>query len=153
MDSWLAVERELEQRGAAAPAEQKSGGGASGGQGLVVVSFAHAWNPGALFSALAVEQLRSGPDISFARVFIVDPDVDRVAMHQHGATEGNQPLDVVATPAFAFFWKGKVMTVRRPDWDDDVKFVGALDTEKILDMIRHARETAYNNEMLIHVDF
>ena len=132
--------------------EQKSGG-VGGGSGLIVACFAHAWNPGAVFTALAMEQLRSGSDISFAQAFIIDPDVDRVAMHEHGAKEGNQPLDVVASPAFAFFWQGKIMTVRRPDWDDDVKFVGPLDSDKLLDMIRHARETAYSSEMLIHVDF
>ena len=154
-DSWQQVEEELGAgagagAGASGVPEQKTGGGGGArGSTLVVVCFAHAWNPGAVFTALAMEQLRSGPDISFARAFIIDPDVDRVAMHEYGAKEGNQPLDVVGSPAFAFFWRGKIMTVRRPDWDDDVKFVGPLDGDKLLDMIRHARETAYGNEMLI----
>ena len=133
-DTWQQVEAELACAGAGGAgalggggsvSEQKSGGGSGGGAGagLVVACFAHAWNPGAVFTALAMEQLRSGPDISFSQAFIIDPDVDRVAMHEHGAKEGNQPLDVVASPAFAFFWQGKIMTVRRPDWDDDVHVI------------------------------
>ena len=70
-DTWQQVEAELACAGAGGAgawggggsvSEQKSGGGSGGGAGagLVVACFAHAWNPGAVFTALAMEQLRSG---------------------------------------------------------------------------------------------
>jgi hypothetical protein len=30
-------------------------------------------------------------------------------------------LSIHATPAIQFYWNGKVLTIRRPNWDDDNK--------------------------------
>ena len=48
-------------------------------------------------------------------------------------------LGVVATPALFFYFDGERLRVRRPEREDDDKFVGAATQEQLLEVIRHAR--------------
>ena len=68
---------------------------------------------------------------AFASVFIVDAMADRDAAHEHG---------VLCTPAILFFWDGLQAGVRRPGWEDDDKFSGAASLERLVEIIRHARD-------------
>lgn len=83
-----------------------------GGTRLVVVVFAHRWNPAALHVATLFDKLRLLPDYTYAQIFVVDADREREVCWEHG---------VHTTPALVLFWDGDAMEVRRPGWDDDRK--------------------------------
>ena len=106
--------------------------GASGGHRLVVVAFIDRWAPPAYSTAAALEAVRASGDVTaFASVFIVDASVESTAAHEAG---------VLSTPALLFYWDGIQASVRRPAWEDDWKFSGAAPAERLVEMIRHARD-------------
>ena len=56
-------------------------------------------------------------------------------MHNRYAT-----MNIMAsTPALFFYLDGEPMLVRRPGWEDDRKYRGALVAAQLLEIIRHAR--------------
>ena len=99
---------------------------------LVVVALVDLWAPPALALARALEALRAGGDVTYAQILIVDAGADKAAAWE---------LGVVATPALFFYFDGERLRVRRPDREDDDKFVGAATQEQLLEVIRHARAT------------
>ena len=106
--------------------------GASGGHRLVVVAFIDRWAPPAYSTAAALEAVRASGDVTaFASVFIIDASVESTAAHEAG---------VLSTPALLFYWDGIQASVRRPAWEDDWKFSGAAPAERLVEMIRHARD-------------
>ena len=82
--------------------------------------------------------------ITFANVFIVDADIERSCCTK---------LGIHCTPALLFLWNGKPLTVRRPNWDDDVKFCGSISAENLLDLIRYAQDTGITKRRFLNVDF
>ena len=63
-------------------------GGASSGHRLVVVAFIDRWAPHAYATAMALDALRTGGDIAFASIFIIDALADRDAAHDAGVLTG-----------------------------------------------------------------
>ena len=99
---------------------------------LVVVAFLDRWSPPALATATALEAVRNSGDVNaFAHIFLVDATTERDAAWDGG---------VVVTPALQFYWNGELALVRRPGWEDDNKFVGAAAPDKLVEIIRHARD-------------
>ena len=116
----------------AAAAAHQAASGAGGGQHLVVVAFVDRWAPPAYATAVALDALRSSGAVSaFASIFIVDATAERDAAHDAG---------VLATPALLFYWDGVQASVRRPAWDDDDKYTGAAPADRLVEIIRHARD-------------
>ena len=97
---------------------------------LVVVALVDLWAPPALALARALEALRAGGDVTYAQILIVDAGADKAAAWE---------LGVVATPALFFYFDGERLRVRRPEREDDDKFVGAATQEQLLEVIRHTR--------------
>lgn len=99
---------------------------------LAVVLFADEWAPPALATAAALEAVRSGGDVQgFAQLFLVDASEERDHTWEAG---------VVTTPALTFYWDGEPVLVTRPDWEDDYKYCGAMSIDRLLEIVRHARD-------------
>lgn len=98
---------------------------------LLVVCFVDRWAPPAHATALAVEAVRTGREVGFAQLFVVDAADEREQAWEAG---------VVTTPSLRFYWEGDAVLLRRPDWEDGLMFVGALSAERLLEVCRHARE-------------
>ena len=67
-----------------------------------------------------------GGDVTYAQILIVDAGADKAAAWE---------LGVVATPALFFYFDGERLRVRRPEREDDDKFVGAATQEQLLEVI------------------
>lgn len=131
-DKWEVVEEALDQQGPRCSP-------------LVVVCFAHAWNPPAMHVAKALDELRKATtpagtpgdaprpllSPSQVRVLVVDAGAhpDRCLEHR-----------VVATPAVVYFWRGQPIVLRRPGLSDDTKFVGSTTKQRLLSMVQLARD-------------
>ena len=115
---------------------------------LVVVAFADRWSKPAMATMGAIETIRMGRDVEgFAQLFVIEATTER---------DRCWDLGVVSTPALVFFWDSQQLTVRRPDYDDDQKLVGAYSQETLLEVIRHARECCVNprdGELVLSLDF
>ena len=123
---------------------------AGGGHRLVVVAFVDQWAPPAHATAAALNTIQHGGHVhAFASIFVVDATSERDAAHGHG---------VLSTPAILFFWDGLQASVRRPAWDDDDKFCGAAPVDRLVEMIRHARDccvkqTSEGGRLVVGLDF
>lgn len=115
---------------------------------LTVVAFIDKWAKPAMAVASSLEAIRMHRDVErFARLFIIETNCERDKSFEFG---------IASTPAIVFFWGGRLVTVRRPDWDDDKKLVGALSQETLLEVLRHARECCANNtegDLVLSLDF
>ena len=122
------------------------GAAAGTGQRLVVIAFVDTWSPPALAMAAALEAAKA--DVrGFASIFLVDATADGAAAHEAG---------VLSTPAVQFFWDGIQATIHRPAWDDDDKYSGAAPAERIVEMIRHARDCCVKADgmrLVVDLDF
>ena len=98
---------------------------------LVVICIADKFGGPAMSTAHSLEAVRAEVE-AFAQCFCVE------AIAQ---ADKCWDLGVVATPAVLFFWDGEPVSVRRPDWDDDTKLHGAFTPDKLLEVIRHTRDT------------
>ena len=79
---------------------------------LIIICAAYSWSPTTLFVPNTLLQLKRRGEINFATVYAVKADLDRPRCEELGITAG---------PAILFYWDGKLLTVRRPDFDDDNK--------------------------------
>lgn len=86
--------------------------GIAAGPRLIAVLFAHQWNPAAMHTVLALEELRLHSELNFAQTFVVDAEVDADAAADHGMR---------MSPALVLFWDGEKVQFRRQGWDDDDK--------------------------------
>ena len=117
---------------------------------LMVVAYADPWAPPAHSTAVAVEQVRMGGDVqAFAQIFLLDAMAEREAAYEAG---------IVSTPAILFYWDGEPVIVRRPLWEDDTKFTGAITAERLVEIIRHARDCCAkgveeSTQLIVTVDF
>ena len=117
---------------------------------LVVVAFVETWAPPSLTTAVALEAVRMAGDVqAFSQIFIVDASTERDAAWEAG---------VVSTPALLFYWDGEPVLVRRPAWEDDNKFAGAASVERLVEIIRHARDccdkcAAESASLVVGLDF
>ena len=124
--------------------------GAAGGHRLVVLAFVDRWSPPAIATAAALEVVRLGGHVqAYASVFIVDATAEREGAHEHG---------VLSTPALLFFWEGQQVSVRRPTWEDDDKFIGSANVDRLIEMIRHARDCCVKQasegaRIVVNLDF
>ena len=128
---------------AAAVEALRSGGGGNGQPPrLNVVAFCDKWQPPALATASALETVRAeGAVQAFASIFLIDATAERDAAHEAG---------VLATPALLFYWEAEPAIVRRPAWEDDCKFSGAAPAERLVEIIRHARDCCAKHAAAIH---
>lgn len=100
---------------------------------LVAVCFADRWSKTAMSTALSLESVRQGREVeAFAQSFVVDAATEPEVCWELGVT---------ATPALLLFWDGQPVTIRRPDWADDTKLSGAFASERVLEIIRHTRDS------------
>eukprot|EP00753_Platysulcus_tardus_P016806 PLAT6052.1.p4 GENE.PLAT6052.1~~PLAT6052.1.p4 ORF type:complete len:136 (+),score=45.81 PLAT6052.1:572-979(+) len=127
---WAAVDEQL--------AKSKTGE-----RPLCVVAFISDWSPAALHMAHQLDELNRSGDVHFAHLFTVNADSAEGAVEKY---------DISSTPALMFFWAGEPLTVRKPDWDDDVKLMGAISDESLVDVIRFARETGERGKSILLVD-
>ncbi len=97
---------------------------------LVVVAWIDRWAPPAQALASALEAMRMGGEVPFAQIFVLDAAAERERAWEAG---------VVSTPSVHFFWDGEPVVVRRPDWEDGYALVGAMSSDRLLEVIRHAR--------------
>ena len=98
---------------------------------LTVVCYADPWAPPAMATAAAMETVRMGGEVAaIANLFNIN------ASEEH---ENASVLGVTSTPALFFYLDGEPMLVRRPGWEDDRKYRGALVAAQLLEIIRHAR--------------
>lgn len=117
---------------------------------LTVVAFIDPWAPPAHATAAALEQVRMGGAVqAFAHVFIVDASAERDAAYDAG---------VVSTPSLLFYWEGAPAAIQRPTWEDDNKFTGACSPERLVEIIRHARDCCAkcaedHTELVVSLDF
>ena len=84
---------------------------------------------------------------AFAQLFVLEATAEHECCWE---------LGVVTTPSVVFFWDGTPVCVRRPDWDDDTKLVGAQTQEILLEVIRHTRECclqAGEHDPVLSLDF
>ncbi|KAJ4457659.1 hypothetical protein PAPYR_6797 [Paratrimastix pyriformis] len=123
---------------------QKSRIPSSGVPRLVVVCFCTPWNPTSRMSARYFKELSEGPDARFAKISIVNAEAELSACHS---------MTIHATPAVQFYWDGQLLTIRRPDWDDDTKFVGSTTKENWLELIRYARDAGLKHNSILYVQF
>eukprot|EP01116_Phalansterium_solitarium_P007503 TRINITY_DN20212_c0_g1_i1.p1 TRINITY_DN20212_c0_g1~~TRINITY_DN20212_c0_g1_i1.p1 ORF type:complete len:142 (+),score=13.35 TRINITY_DN20212_c0_g1_i1:172-597(+) len=124
-DSWDSVEDQLKK-----------------GASLVVVAFVHMWSAPALHVVTSLNRIK--PEASFAHIFIVNVDSEPVRSRE---------FRLRSTPAVCFFFDGKPLTVRRPDWEDQRFFVGAMPEDNWLDLIRHARDAGERGKLIVYADF
>ena len=115
---------------------------------LIVVAFVDKWSKPGMVTAEGIEAIRMGRDVEgFAQVFVIEANTEQDRCWE---------LGVVSTPALLFFWDAQQVTVQRPDWGDDVKFVGAHSQDVLLEVIRHAREccaSAEDGKYVVSLDF
>lgn len=115
---------------AAAVEALREGAGGSTAHRLVILAFVDQWAPPAYATAVGLESIRAQVQ-AYASIFIVDATAERDAAHDAG---------VLATPALLFFWEGQQAIVSRPAWDDDDKYSGAVPADRLVEIIRHARD-------------
>ena len=117
---------------------------------LAVVAFIDPWAPPAHATAVSLEQVRMSGDVqAFAQIFVIDASTERDAAWD---------ASVVSTPALLFYWDGAPAVVRRPTWEDDNKFAGACSAERLVEIIRHARDCCAkcaeeHTELVVGLDF
>ena len=113
---------------------------------LTVVCFADDWAPPALATAAALEAVRSSGEVQgFAQLLLIDMSEERNHAWECG---------IVTTPALTFHWDGEPVLITRPDWEDDYKMYGALSTERLLEIIRHARDCCCKDgPLMLALDF
>ncbi len=78
---------------------------------LTAVCFASSVSPAAMFVASHVDALRKRGDVPYCTVHIVDS-------FSEAAFDVCQDRGIVTTPALAFQYGGKKLTIRRPGWSD-----------------------------------
>ncbi len=61
-------------------------------------------------------------------------------------------LGIAVSPALIFYWDGVPLTIRRPEWDDDIKYAGSITKEGLLDLIRAVKDAALRGSKMIHCD-
>ena len=74
--------------------------------------FAHKWNRCAASVVKSLHELCIEGEIHFAQLCFLDADNERRKCID---------LALVSTPALLFYWDGQPVTIRRPEWDDDIK--------------------------------
>jgi hypothetical protein len=62
---------------------------------------------------------------AFAQLFVLEASAEHERCWDFG---------VVTTPSVIFSWDGQQMCVRRPDWDDATKLVGAYSQQMLLEV-------------------
>ena len=72
----------------------------------MIVGFIHAWSPVAMYSGKILDGLRRAGDLSFAKVFILDADIN--------TKEYFEDVETFSTPSLAFFAGGKAMKIHQP---------------------------------------
>ena len=80
------------------------------------------WNRASLFLLQTLQALEEGGELRFAKLLYVDADRERSKCIE---------LNLACPPALIFYWDGKPLTLRRPDWDDDVKYVGCASRDRV----------------------
>ena len=113
------------------------------GPRLVIAAFIDRWSPPAKATADAL-QVAQAEVSGFARIIFVDATAERDSAWEAG---------VVTTPSLIFYWDGELVPVSRPDRDEDNKYVGAAHADKIVEIIRHARDCRLNGDRTISLDF
>eukprot|EP01086_Lenisia_limosa_P010241 TRINITY_DN34320_c0_g1_i1.p1 TRINITY_DN34320_c0_g1~~TRINITY_DN34320_c0_g1_i1.p1 ORF type:complete len:137 (+),score=15.66 TRINITY_DN34320_c0_g1_i1:224-634(+) len=97
---------------------------------LTVVCFAHKWSPTATFMSRVVQNMKTSPDFRFAKFFIIDAQEEPEAAYQHG---------VLTTPSIVIYLRGSPLTIRRPEYKDDIKVVGSIPPVKFEELLHVAR--------------
>ena len=141
--SWNAVADAL-----AAARQRALNGETQRTQRLTVVAFLDSWAPPSQATAAALEACR-GDVQAYAQLCLVDALAERDAAWDAG---------VVSTPSLQFFWDGELSQVRRPTWEDDTKLTGAPPAERLVEILRHARDccakcAAEHAQLVIGLDF
>ena len=110
---------------------------------LVLVLFAHAWDPGSLHAAGLVRDLG---ERGRATCFVVEGEdgPEAAARTEHG---------VRVSPTIVLFWRGAPMRVRRPGWADDAKVVGAVERGRLDDLVRAAERAGESGAAVVEYDF
>jgi len=125
-DSWLLVEEHFR----------------TGKEKLVVIAFVHFWSSPSLHVIASLSRIKS--EVSFARVFAINADNEPAKCRE---------FRLRSTPSVCFYYDGKPLTVRRPDWEDQQFFVGAMPEDNWLDLIRHARDAGERGKLIVYADF
>jgi len=139
-DKWEQVEAAIKK--SSIDADKSSGGGR-----LVSVLFAQSWNPPSLHMAKEFEKLRKAATTGKTAVttmFIVDLDTEVAKAAEKG---------VVSGPAMLFFVGGEALTIRRPGWADDDKFVGSCSKENLMELLQYARSADNEGSKQLYIDF
>ncbi|KAH7824292.1 uncharacterized protein MONOS_215 [Monocercomonoides exilis] len=104
---------------------------------LIVVLFLTPWNPTSKSTARSFLEIVSSGEFPNVKIFFVNIE-DELAKCKS--------LSIHTTPAVQFFWGGKILTIRRPDWDDDNKFVGTLPKEHWIELIHYIFDACSRGE-------
>jgi len=114
--------------------------GAAERPNVIAVCYLQTWSPTAM---QVVKDLDAVMKSSKLQTFICDADSD----------SGLLQMKIHATPALQFFYRGKALTIRRPDWADDDKFVGSLSKDNLAELFRYAGTVQNDGAKILNVDF
>jgi len=87
-------------------------------EGLIVVCFIDPSNPYSQSTASSWHSIKASREILFIeeiKIINLFSDLSRC-----------KQLGIMTTPTTIFYWKGQPLLIERPDWDQDIKFIGAL---------------------------
>lgn len=91
-----------------------------------------------------MKDLREGSDTKFASIFIVNAEENLPACHA---------MTIHATPATQLYWDGVLFSIRRPDWDEDSKYVGTNSKQNWIEIFRYAREAGAKGDNALYIQF
>ncbi|KAK2949602.1 hypothetical protein BLNAU_15462 [Blattamonas nauphoetae] len=111
---------------------------------FTIVAFLTRWNPSCKNIYTSFQEILARNELSGVRILFVDieqnlADCKRFLIH--------------STPSVQFFWKGQILTIRRPCWDDDNKFVGSLPLDSWIELLHYIYNSSARGETLMPVHF
>lgn len=113
------------------------------GGGVLGLCIAQSWSPPAMFVAKQME-LHRKQKIPIFPIFQINHDEESALTHQYG---------VVTTPTCIFFSSGKMVTIRRPGYNDDIRFVGTASRENIATLLTSIKAVERDEDNMVTLDF